>query len=474
METRQILVVDDEGQFRAEIRKCLSRAFTVIEAETLGSFHDLFRPYTFDLVILDMRLESGQEGLELLREIRAWDDLQPVIMVSAYGDSEAILDAAESGALMFLHKREFSPELLARMVDAVLRQGHIQRHLAALQARVEQGQPFELTSGISGSLREVERQVQRAADEPNLFVVATGEVGSGHELVAQAIHDRSRRRGDGPLLMAGADRGSINKDRGELLFGAGAPSRSPRTRGLLEQANHGVLFLGGFDGLGDTVRDNLGECLHRRSLSEGVAGQMVPLDVQIVAGLEADRAERVVEWARTRFGTRNVVEIQLPPLRDRAADIALLVPFFLRSMRSMGRRPVKNVSRVVQDVLESYPWPGNLAELRSVVEFSAIQACLAGAEDIRLAHLPAQFGGQPADQFGPANYRERLARTELALVDAALTQGKTNPRDEIAKQLGYNDRVALGRRMRRALSEFPTFKSDYRQVAHLYGGTKAD
>src|SRR5450830_1532525 len=113
MRATKILLVDDSDIFRSNVRNSLGRAFLLTEAASEVEFQREFRPYTYDLVILDMRMKSGREGLQLLREILAYDELQPVIMVSAYGDTDAVLDSAEAGALMFLHKKEFTPELLS-------------------------------------------------------------------------------------------------------------------------------------------------------------------------------------------------------------------------------------------------------------------------------------------------------------------------------------------------------------------------
>jgi two-component system, NtrC family, nitrogen regulation response regulator NtrX len=465
MGTNRILVVDDSDEFRTEIRKCLSGVFDLAEASSVDQFTALYRPRWYDLVILDMRLVAGREGLDLLRRIRTLDELQPVIMVSAYGDSESILDAAESGALMFLHKQEFSAPLLARMVEAVLRQGHVQRQLAALQARMPHGQPYELGS-VTGLMRDVDRQVRRAAADSGVFVVVGGEVGAGHELVAAAIHGTSARRNAGPWVASGADRIVGSPDPHAVLFGS-ARVGGQRSRGLLEQAHEGVLYLDGFELMPERWRDELAACLQAHVLPG--AGQPMPIDVQIVAGTGAQSFETHAAWARARFGAARCVELRLPALSERSADIATLVPHYLRSMHWAGRPAVRAMSQQVQAAFEGYGWPGNLAELRAVVSFAALRACLAGRETIELAHLPASLVGASPDSRDENNYEWHLARAELSLVETALMGDRGHRREHTAQRLGYNDRFALGRRMRRALAAFPHLRSQFPEVARRYG-----
>ena len=286
MRARTILIVDDDANFRSNVQNTLGRAYFVTHAASEAEFRREFRPYTFDLIILDMRLESGREGLQLLREILSYDDLQPVIMVSAYGDTDAILDSAESGAMMFLHKQEFTPELLARMVEAILQQAHVRRHLAALQSRVLGRETIGL-AGKNPAVRRAMELAQKAADDPECTVLVAGERGTGHELIAQLVHDRSRSRSNAPLITA-SGLSARSDDFRSLLFGSLRRGGTPRRKGLLEQSNGGVLFFDRIELLDTEVRVLLSEALRGRTLKPGPSEITIPLDFQLVAGTGTD------------------------------------------------------------------------------------------------------------------------------------------------------------------------------------------
>ena len=468
MRARKILVVDDSAEFRTSVQESLGRAFFITEAASEAEFRKEFRPFTYDLVILDMRLETAREGLGLLREILAYDELQPVIMVSAYGDTDAVLDSAEAGALMFLHKQEFTPELLARMVEAVLQQARVRRHLAALQGRVATGEPAALSGGNPTVRRAVEL-VQRAADNPESMVLVAGESGTGHEFAAQAVHDRSRKRAAAPLITA-AGLGLVTTDFAGALFGASRHNGTPRRKGLLEQANGGVLFLGGMDSLAANLRDALCDTLRKRYLESDAAGPAIPLDLQLVAGSAPDTAGNVAESLRKAAGGDRLIEIYLPPLRDRRQDIPLLAASFLHEFRQGGRTPAKTFSREAIEVLETHPWPGNLLELRNAVEFAAIHALIDGSEELTGEHLPTNLRqGKGVDAEGDWDYRYHVARAEVALVERAIIERRAPNKTQLAELLGYTDRFAFARRMRKALEEHKKLAGEFHRTAVLFG-----
>jgi DNA-binding NtrC family response regulator len=369
---------------------------------------------------------------------------------------------------MFLHKQEFTPELLARMVEAVLQQTRVRRHLAALQSRV----PSRDTMGLAGknpAVRRAVENIQRAADDPECTVLVAGERGTGHELAAQAIHARSRTRSDAPLVMA-SGLSTRAEDAQMALFGGPRWSGMPRRKGLLEQANRGVLFFDRIEALDAGVRATLSKVLRKRLLNLDPTDVPIPLDMQLVAGTGPDGIGVVAgELQGIAIGER-LVEIYLPPLRERREDIPLLAAYFLQELRQAGRTSARTLSRDALAALEAHTWPNNLLELQNTLEFAAIQALVDSSEEIAQEYLPA-FPLKDADSNrvgGGWDYRYHLARTEVALVQRALQERAAVNKTQLAEKLRYTDRFAFGRRMRKALGEFPDIAHDFPQVSRLF------
>ncbi|CAG0983524.1 Transcriptional regulatory protein ZraR [Anaerolineae bacterium] len=465
---RKILIVDDCAKFRTAVRKTLGRAYSLVEAASEAEFRGTFRPYTFDLVILDMRLDTGREGLGLLRDILSYDELQPVIMVSAYGDTDAVLDSAEAGALMFLHKQEFSPELLARMVEALLQQARIRRHLAALRSRMPAVDALTL-AGPNPALRRAAELIREAANDPHSMVLLVGERGAGQELAAQAIHDQSRERSLGPLILA-SGYAQPSADMADTLWGEVGSNRTSRRKGLLEQANGGLLFLGDMELLAGELRRALGDTLRRRLLEN--KGMPIPLDIQFVAGSTPDGAAAVVESLQKPAGTERLIEIFLPPLRNRLEDIPLLAASYLREFRQSGRTSAQAFSRDALRLMESHPWLGNLFELRSVVEFAAIQAVIDANEEILEKHLPMNLRQRDEGKIETiCDYQLHLARAEISLIESTIITNPPLNKTQLASLLGYTDRFTIGRRVRKVLKVHSGLAADFPRVAAIFGIT---
>ena len=458
--------MDDDEIFRTSVRQSLERAYSITEAASVAEFEARFQPYTYDLVILDMRLDKDREGLEVLREIQQWDENQPVIMASAYGDSDSVVEAAEGGALMFLHKTEFTPQLTMRLVEAVLQQARARRHLAALRSRITATDPVELT-GLDPSMRQVGALIRQASEEPDSLVVVAGEFGTGHEQVAAAIHDRSRRRSSGPLSLSGSVAASPEEAKVEL-FGYFARGAS-RRKGLLERAHSGVLFFGGFHVLPAAIQTEIGEALHDGHIRVPGGEKVIPIDFQLVVGVAPGHGRKVARVLREAAQREQAIEIFLPPLRERKDDIPLLATYILEGARRRHGLSARSFSRDALQAIERQTWEGNVKELRSVVELAAVRASLASSDEVRADHLPfASSPGTVATGEPRWDYKEVVAAAELGIVSLAVDRGVTN-KTQMATMLHYNDRFALGRRVRKAFEEFPHLTEEFPKVAGFFG-----
>lgn len=466
MRARNIFIIDDDQEFRKQVRTALGGVYRCTEVADETGFREKFRPYTYDLVILDMRLKTGREGLDLLKEIRSYDDLQPVIMVSAYGDTDATLDAIESGAMMFLHKQEYTPVLIARLVESLIQQGRIQRRVASLEDRLQQ-ENLNGFIGTNSAIRKAEQAIRKAAGDPEFWVVVLGETGSGRTLSARMIHDLNRQRSEAPFVsvnLQGLDEAEVQS----ALFGVGVVNGRPRRKGWLEQANGGVLFLKGVETLSSSKRERLANCLKNRAIETGNNDIKIPLDLQLIVGASAaEDGAWLVDFAP---GGR-LMEIFLPPLRERKEDIAMLATFFIHGLRQSGQSTVRALAKRALALLEAYPWPGNILELRKTVEYSAIRAAIAKEDELKALHLPDHL--QRAEAVGGAaleawDYRARLAYTELWLANRALVDMGLDNKTSLAEALGYNDRFVLLRRLRKCMDEFPAIGREFPRVVDLF------
>lgn len=466
MRARNIFIIDDDQEFRKQVRTALGTVYRCTEVADELQFREKFRPYTYDLVILDMRLKTGREGLDLLKEIRAFDDLQPVIMVSAYGDTDATLDAIESGALMFLHKQEYTPTLIARLVETLIQQGRIQRRVATLEDRLHQE---SLTGfiGTSPAIRRAEQLIRKAAGEPESWVVVIGEMGCGRTLTAQIVHDLNRQRSEAPLVCANLL--GLNETEVHLaLFGSGIFNGRPRTKGWLEQANGGVLFLKDSETLSAKNRELLAICLKKRALEIGNDNIKIPLDMQLIA-VTSGASE--IKWLSETAPGARLIEIFMPSLRERKEDIALLTTFFLQSLRQTGQSTVRTLAKRALSLLEAYVWPGNVLELRKTVEYAAIRATVMNEEELKPEHLPDHLQRTDATGgtvLGSWDYRTRLAYTELWLANRAIIDRGLDNKTLLAEALGYNDRFVFLRRLRKCMDEFPSISREFPKVILLF------
>jgi DNA-binding NtrC family response regulator len=358
-----ILVVDDEANMLRALRSMLEmEGYAVTTAATAQE--GLEHVPDCDLVLLDVRLPD-RNGLEVLEEIRRRSEL-PVLVMSAHGTIADAVRATQLGAHDFLEK-PFTSEKVLLAVRNALRLRRLERDRAELEARAGLGSQL---LGESPAIRRVRQAVQLCAGTPGRVLV-TGETGTGKEVVARAIHAQSERRhGPWVAVNCAAVPGELIESE---LFGheKGAFTGALRTRrGKFEQADGGTLFL---DEIGDMPAHMQAKLL--RVLEEGeierVGGdRRLRVDVRVVSATNRDLRSDLAagRFREDLFHRLNVVELRLPPLRERPDDIPLLVRHFIESAgRQPGMRPVE-LGPALLERLQRHRWPGNVRELRNTVE----------------------------------------------------------------------------------------------------------
>jgi len=437
----RVLVADDERNLRELMVRELARRGHEVDGVADGvAALERMRETAYDVAVLDMKMPR-KEGIEVLRELR--DVLEPpqVIVMTGFQEVSTAVEAMKLGAYDYLTKPTKIEEL-----DVVIRKAaekaQLLRENVALRAHAPGAEPFGGILTRSERMQEVLRIIERVAPTDSTVLIL-GESGTGKELVARAIHERSPRaaRAFVPIHCGALPREVFESE----LFGhekgafTGAVGTKP---GLVELADDGTLFL---DEIGEMELDSQVKLL--RALETGTffrVGGTRPrrVDVRLVAATNRDLAEamRRGEFRQDLYYRINTIAVQLPPLRDRREDVALLAQHFVKANAAYG---VKRLGAAALAALEAYHWPGNVRELLHAIERAVI---LSKDEELRPEDLPPEVRGAQAPP--PASTGGSLEAIERQHIIATLRQvgghrGKAaallaiDPKTLYRKILGY-------------------------------------
>lgn len=364
-----ILVADEDpsvAETVAEALRALGHACTTVTDPQDGL--EQARSGAYEVVITDLRMGDTM-GREVLRASRAARPETQVIVTVAEGNASEAYAAMRQGATTFLQKPLNTGQLVS-MVERASEYVSLHRDREVLRSRVISRYGMQNIIGNSRPMRKVFERIQQAAST-DATVLIQGETGTGKELVAQAIHYNSDRANNRfvPLNCAGLVESILESE----LFGHEKGSFTSATRsrvGLFEYANHGTLFL---DEIGDTPPSSQVKLLRVLEQGEVVrvgSNEPIKVDVRLIAATHQNLQETLKEnlFRRDLFYRVSVVTINLPPLRDRQADIALLIEHFLAHLKRTYGKTVAAFSPGVKKFLYRYDWPGNVRELRNCLE----------------------------------------------------------------------------------------------------------
>jgi two-component system nitrogen regulation response regulator NtrX len=389
--SRDILIVDDEADIRDLVAGLLEdegyETRTAGDSDTALAQIEQRRP---NLVILDIWLQGSRlDGLELLDFIRRDHPEVPVVIISGHGNVETAVSAIKRGAYNFIEK-PFKTDHLLHLVQAATEAARLRRENDELRARYL---PADEVVGISPAINSVRQIVERVAPA-NSRVLIAGPTGSGKEVIARQIHKLSSRA-NGPFVVVNA--ANIAPERMEVeLFGIERKQVGQvqsRKIGLFEQAHGGTLFL---DEVGDMPMETQNKILRVlvEQMFERVDGsRKVQVDVRVMSSTTKD-LRQLIETSRFRedlYHRLNVVPIQVPPLSARRDDIPLLIDYFMERLTTSGGMARREISADVIAALQAYEWPGNVRQLRNVVERMLIMAAEDVLEQIGADMLPAEI-----------------------------------------------------------------------------------
>ena len=427
---RLILVVEDDEKIRRNIVLQLRDEGFGVSAVTSAeeALQQLLSPTDVapDLILADVRL-PGMSGVELLRELRRVDKLPPAIVISGEASITETVEALRLGIYDFIEK-PFTRERLLHSVQNALRHHELQREVAALRAT----RSDQAILGRSAAIARLRSELENVAAGASR-VLLRGESGSGKELVAQAIHDRSARR-DKPFVKINCAAIPLHLIEGELFGHARGAFTDAKTakRGLFEEADGGTLFL---DEIGDmefTLQSRLLRVLEDGRLRRVGETTDRHVDVRVIAATHCDLEEMVSEkrFREDLYFRLAAVPITVPPLRERREDVALLFIHFLDRFTQRNGRPRLSATPETMERLQAYRWPGNVRELRNVAERLAVF----GSDPITPEQLPSPIlEPQNAIAFGASTtsgavmpLREFRAQSERDYIESVLQRTNWN------------------------------------------------
>jgi DNA-binding NtrC family response regulator len=364
-----ILVIDDEGGIRESLEVLLSlEGYSVKTAPDGEQGLRMLEMESFDLILLDLAL-PGQSGLDLLPQIKERQPETPVIMITAYGTVENVVEAIRAGAENFVQKPWDNEKLLADIRSAVARYKAEEENLQ-LKRTLKQRYNFANIVGKSEIMLRVFDLVSQVAPSRSTVLIQ-GESGTGKELIAKAIHANSPRR-DKPFVPINT--GAMPTELLEsTLFGhvKGAfTSAIASKKGLFEVANGGTLFLDEIATMGSDTQAKILRVLQDRRFMHLGGIQEIQVDVRIIAATNIDLRQAVREgkFREDLFYRLNVITVDLPPLRSRREDIPLLVNHFLEFYANENGLSPRRLSADALRALIDYEWPGNVRELENSIE----------------------------------------------------------------------------------------------------------
>ncbi|MCL4476601.1 MAG: sigma-54 dependent transcriptional regulator [Nitrospirae bacterium] len=368
---KEVLIIDDDESITWVVKKALEpQGYKVTSRPKLSPGLRAVKG-GFQLVLLDIVLPDGS-GLEGLKEIRSSYPDAVVIMVTAHGKMESTVEAMKEGAYDYIEK-PFDIEELKITVEKAFRDMAVREELNSLRSATAEAEEPQVV-GKSPKMLKVFKDIGRVASK-DITVLVTGESGTGKELVAKAIHYNSKRRG-GPFVAINS--ASIPRDLMEAeLFGwekgAFTGARDKHT-GKIEAANGGTLFLDEISELDTNLQAKLLRFMQDKKFSPLGSNRVVEADVRVIGATNKDLKDAVSRGAfrEDLYYRFNVVQIKLPPLRERREDISPLAKHFLKDAEKRFETGKKELSKEAKDLLLKYDWPGNVRELENAIRRACV------------------------------------------------------------------------------------------------------
>ena len=445
-----VLIVDDEQTLARSAKAFLADHGYETEVAASGEKAlELLQSLQPDVVFADVRL-PGMSGIDLLKRIREFDPVLPVVMLTAYGSIEGAVEAVKLGAFDYV-KKPVDLEELKLLADRARENRLLKQELSYYRRRATRDVGFATMVGESPAVQAVlERARQIAALEDTPPVLLTGETGTGKGILAHAIHAAGPRASK-PFIEVNCTALPANLMEAELFgYERGAFTDAKESKpGLVEAAEGGFLFL---DEIGDvdlSVQGKLLRAIEERTVRRVGSVRERKVDVRIVAATNRDLEREATRerFRRDLYFRLAVIVLVVPPLRERGEDVLLLTDHFLRVLNAKYGKTVREISAPARELLQSYPWPGNVRELSHVIERAVLwsRGPTLDVEHLSLTspdhdagsahHIPSTEREAGAPALPPQGVD--LAHWEKAMIERAMQDAGGN-QTKAAQRLGIS------------------------------------
>ena len=411
MSKARILIVDDEANARNALAEILREEDYQVETAADG-FKALARAESFypDLVLTDLKM-PGMDGVELLGKLKQVPEIEvEVIVMTAFGAVETAVAAMRAGAADYLTKPLNTDELLL-VIERALERCRLRQEAVQLREQLKNKYSFSSIIGSAPEMQQLFKSIAQIAPS-RATVLLAGESGTGKELVAAAIH-HSSSRSERPFIKLHCAALAESLLESEL-FGheRGAFTGAERRReGRFEQADGGTLFLDEIGEISSATQVKLLRVLQEREFERVGGNQTIKVDVRVIAATNRDLKEMVErgEFREDLFYRLNVINVHLPPLRQRASDIPALALHFAKRYSEENGKAVTKISDRALSMLVAYPWHGNVRELENVIERAVV---LAEGDTIEIGHLPGELAAESGSAGTPVIPGATMAELE--------------------------------------------------------------
>jgi DNA-binding NtrC family response regulator len=443
-----LLIVDDEKPTRDGLRAALEERYDVYIAEDAKTATDLLEHEQFDVMLTDFRL-PGEDGLKLIARAKSLAKPPVCILMTAYGSEEIAVEAMKRGADDYIAKGRLQIDELEMRIARALKQQNLEVENVSLRQQLDAKFGMENIVGQSTVMKEIFEVVQQVAPT-RATVLVTGESGTGKELIAKALHQLSPRAKQ-PFVAVHCAALSATLLESEL-FGHERGSFTgahERRIGRFELAQGGTLFLDEIGEIDQTIQVKLLRFLGERTFERVGSNKTLSADVRLVAATNKHLEEMVKagKFREDLFFRLRVVEIELPPLRERTGDIPLLAYAFLKEFAQENGKPVNDFTADALEAMMNFSWPGNVRELRTAIEHAVV---LSRSDRIALRDLPPSI------------------RSSGVVSEAKLLQGKDLTVKDAEKQLITRALKETGGNRTRAAQKIGMSRRTFHRKLHEY------
>ena len=441
-----ILVVDDEKDICKALSILLTKeGYSVKEAYNGEEAIERIKKENFDIVMTDIRMEKV-DGFEVLKQTQKISPETSVLMMTAFASVGSAVEAMRAGAADYITKPFINDEIRLTM-RKIIESRNLQMENLILRQELSQRPPaFTNIIGTSDAIQKIFSIMEKVIPSKSNILI-TGESGTGKGMVAEAIHESGPRK-DKPFISINC--GAIPENLLESeLFGhkkGSFTSAIEDKKGLITMANTGTLFLDEVGELPPALQVKLLNVIQTRELTPVGDTRVITVDVRIIAATNADLMQRVKEgrFREDLFYRLNVIEIKMPPLRERKDDMPLLIKHYIDVFAKETGKDIKDIDYEAMQALLAYDWPGNIRELRNTIERAVV---LADGEVITIHDLTDKFRTLDIEGVSTSSLRQALDHFEMEYVRRSLAESKGN-KEATAAKLGI-DLATLYRKLKK-------------------------